>query len=141
MERFEELPLSSINIVVLKLAELLPNYPCIALHGTMGSGKTTLTMAILKDLGITSTEGSPTFSIVQPYLLQNNQPLYHIDAFRLNSEEEALQLGMDELFEEDAYFIVEWPEIISNFLPRHRIDLTIENTLANNRTYTLEYGH
>ena len=140
MERFNHIELENISLVVQHLIELLPRYPFIALEGEMGSGKTTLTVALLKALGILEPEGSPTFSLIQPYDLPNDKVLYHLDAYRINSDEEALMIGLDELFEEDAYFIVEWPEKIINFLPKQRMILTIENTGFNQRNYSIEYG-
>lgn len=141
MPQFNQLELDNINRVVEKIADLLPNYACLELTGEMGSGKTTLIMSLLQRLGIDQTEGSPTFSLIQPYMLPNKKMIYHVDAFRLNSVEEAYQLGFDELFEEEAFFIVEWPEIISTLLPEPRISLSIENPMDQHRNYTLEYGH
>lgn len=141
MLQFNQLELDNLDRVAGKIADLLPNYTCLELTGEMGSGKTTLVMSLLHLLGVEQTEGSPTFSLIQPYHLPNQRVVYHIDAFRLNSEEEAYQLGFDELFQEDAFFIVEWPEIISNLLPEPRISLKIENSMDQHRNYTLEYGH
>lgn len=141
IQRFPQIKLDRIDPVVQQLLELLPIYPCIALDGEMGSGKTTLAMALLKGLGIQHTEGSPTFNIVQPYPLDENKVLYHIDAYRINNEKEALELGFEELFEENAYFIVEWPEKITNFLPERRISLLLESTVESRRNYTLVYGN
>jgi tRNA threonylcarbamoyladenosine biosynthesis protein TsaE len=87
MERFDQLELSNIQNLAQKLAELLSKYPCLALNGDLGTGKTTLTMAILQALGIERMEGSPTFSIIQPYLLPDGKTLYHIDASRIKNEE------------------------------------------------------
>lgn len=140
MERFDRLELHGIQNLAKKLVELLSIYPYLALNGDLGTGKTTLTMAILQELGIERTEGSPTFSIIQPYLLPDGKTLYHIDAYRIKNEEEAFQLGLEELFTENAYFVVEWPEIISNFQPKVRMQLTIEYSNSNHRNYTLEYG-
>lgn len=141
MERFDRLELHGIQNLAKKLVELLSIYPYLALNGDLGTGKTTLTMAILQELGIEQTEGSPTFSIIQPYLLPDGKTLYHIDAYRIKNEEEAFQLGLEELFTENAYFVVEWPEKISNFQPKVRMQLTIEYSNSNHRNYTLEYGH
>jgi tRNA threonylcarbamoyladenosine biosynthesis protein TsaE len=141
MLQFNRLELDNINRVAEKIADLLPNYACLELRGEMGSGKTTLAMALLHLLGVEHTEGSPTFSLILPYFLPNHRVVYHIDAFRLNSEQEAYQLGFDEIFKEEAFFIVEWPEIIRNFLPEPRLSLTIENSKDHYRNYTLVYGH
>lgn len=141
MLSFQQITLDQLSTVVQTLGEVLPEYRFLALEGTMGSGKTTLTMALLDYLGSPTWEGSPTFSIIQPYELRNGMRVYHIDAYRITNDEEAFALGLEELFATSAYFIVEWPEKIRNFLPERRITLTLETSSINHRNYTLTYGY
>lgn len=86
----------------------------IALHGELGAGKTTLTQEIARLLGIKENLISPTFVIMKKYAISKNKNfkyLIHIDAYRLNSGKELLNLGWQELFEDkDNLIIVEWPE-------------------------------
>lgn len=87
----------------------------ITLSGDLGAGKTTLTQEIAKILGIKENIISPTFVIIKSYELRNKnynfKRLIHIDAYRLNSSKELLNLGWQEIFEDkNNLIIIEWPE-------------------------------
>jgi tRNA threonylcarbamoyladenosine biosynthesis protein TsaE len=98
----------------------------------MGAGKTTLIKAILKHLGVNDATSSPTFSIVNEYRLENNSPLYHFDLYRLNSEEEAYDFGIEEYLYADAWCFIEWPEKAPNLLPKDHNKILI-NILPNGK--------
>jgi tRNA threonylcarbamoyladenosine biosynthesis protein TsaE len=98
----------------------------------MGAGKTTLIKAILKHLGVNDATSSPTFSIVNEYRLENNSPLYHFDLYRLNSEEEAYDFGIEEYLYSDAWCFIEWPEKAPNLLPKDHTKILI-NILPNGK--------
>jgi tRNA threonylcarbamoyladenosine biosynthesis protein TsaE len=92
----------------------------IALYGPMGSGKTTLIKALVKELGGADGVSSPTFGLVHEYLYPNGDLLgYHFDFYRLNNETEALDMGLEEYFNQDVWFFMEWPEKIGNLLPEN----------------------
>ena len=86
-------------------------------HGEMGVGKTTLIKEICKELGTDDITSSPTFSIVNEYKTYNNDPIYHFDFYRINNEEEAYNIGVEDYFYTDAWCFIEWPSIIKNLLP------------------------
>jgi tRNA threonylcarbamoyladenosine biosynthesis protein TsaE len=86
-------------------------------HGEMGVGKTTLIKEICKELGTDDITSSPTFSIVNQYKTSNNDPIYHFDFYRVNNEEEAYNIGVEDYFYTDAWCLIEWPSIIKNLLP------------------------
>ena len=89
----------------------------IALHGDVGSGKTTICHAIVSALVPNSTfAGSPTFSLMHEYLLADGASLVHMDCYRLQNETEVLALGVEERFY-NAILLIEWPEIMKNILP------------------------
>lgn len=92
----------------------------IALHGELGAGKTTLTQEIARMLGIKENLISPTFVIMKKYAISDNanfKNLVHIDAYRLNSSQELLNLGWQELFEDNNNLIIlEWPERVPECL-------------------------
>jgi len=92
-----------------------------AFEGEMGSGKTTFITSILQALFIEETEGSPTYSIINEYLTPSGEKVYHLDCYRLKNHSEALDLGLDELFDSNAWFFVEWAEKVEFLLPPHTI--------------------
>ncbi len=106
-----------------KLGSLLFGGAFITMSGDLGAGKTTLTKAIGKAIGIKKTINSPTFTILKSYYGKIN--LHHIDAYRLEGITQ--DLGFEELFEEeDSICIVEWPHFIEYALPSERLELTIK---------------
>ena len=104
------------------------NRPVIALFAPMGAGKTTLSGAILHLLGSHDHAASPTFSIINEYLLPNGQLLYHMDWYRLRDEEEARAAGVEEALYSGHRCLVEWPEKAPLLLPDDALRVTIEIT-------------
>lgn len=100
-----------------QLAHLLEAGDVLTLEGDLGAGKTTLTKAVAKGLGITRNVSSPTFTIVKQY--EGRLPLNHLDVYRLSESDE--DLGWDELFYGDAVSIVEWAQYIDEELPKDRL--------------------
>jgi len=91
----------------------------ILLDGEMGSGKTTLIKAMVKQLGSDDEANSPTFAIVNEYRTPDF-PIYHFDLYRLNDFYEALDFGIEEyLSQPDAYVFIEWADIIADILPEN----------------------
>ncbi len=92
----------------------------MALHGTMGAGKTTLVNAICNLLKVEDVVSSPTFSVINEYrYTQNGTPkrLYHIDLYRLKDEEEAVRTGVEDCLYSGDYCFVEWPERAKGLFP------------------------
>jgi tRNA threonylcarbamoyladenosine biosynthesis protein TsaE len=99
----------------------------VVFDGEMGAGKTTFIKYICKELGVTETVNSPTFSIVNEYLSSNQNFIYHFDFYRLNSEEEAYNIGVEEYFYSGNICLIEWASKIPNLLPDKYILVKIEN--------------
>jgi len=87
-----------------------------ALHGVLGAGKTQLVKGLARGLGFAGDVTSPTFTIIHEYL-GGRLPLYHIDLYRIRSEKEAVDLGLEEYLPGDGVTIIEWPERIPSLLP------------------------
>ncbi|MFO0863446.1 MAG: tRNA (adenosine(37)-N6)-threonylcarbamoyltransferase complex ATPase subunit type 1 TsaE [Gemmataceae bacterium] len=110
----------------------------LALNGPMGAGKTFLTRAIAEALHVAepSAVNSPTFVLIQEY--DADLPIYHFDAYRLNTEAEFRDLGVHEYFAAGGVCIVEWADKFPQALPAERLEIRIEPTSADSRTVTLE---
>ena len=92
-------------------------HPILLLEAPMGAGKTTLIKALCAELGVPQVVSSPTFSLVNSYEDSNGNALYHFDLYRLNSLEEALDIGIEEYLESGNVCFLEWAEKIENHLP------------------------
>jgi tRNA threonylcarbamoyladenosine biosynthesis protein TsaE len=99
----------------------------------MGAGKTTLIKAIAKKLGVKDMASSPTFSLVNEYATEEGQVIYHFDLYRLNSEEEAYDMGIDEYFYSGNLCLIEWPEKTPNLIPLDHTAITIRQLQDDKR--------
>ena len=90
----------------------------IALAGALGAGKTHFSKGLVAGLGSGSTVTSPTFGIVHEYS-DGRLPVAHFDFYRLESEEELLELGWDDYLDRGGVVIVEWADRFATFLPSH----------------------
>ena len=95
------------------------------LTGDLGAGKTTLTKGIVEGRGAANAEevSSPTFALIHEY--GDPVSVYHIDLYRLDTEEEANRLGLDELFDKPALVLIEWGDKFPRLLPPQRIEIRI----------------
>lgn len=107
--------LSEVSSVAKTLIDQL-KYSTILFYGDLGAGKTTLIKAIVKELGSTDTVSSPTFSLINEYTIANDKTVFHLDLYRLKSENEALDLGIEELLENESLKLIEWPQKINTLL-------------------------
>ncbi len=110
----------------------------VVLHAPMGAGKTTLIKAIARQMGVTGITSSPTFSLVNEYETADGKPLYHFDLYRLNTEEEAYDMGVDEYFYSGNMCLIEWPEKTPNLIPLDHSSITIKELADGKRHVTLK---
>lgn len=111
-----------------RLAKLLKKGSIIALKGDLAGGKTTFTKGIGKALNIKQIINSPTFNILKIY--EGDLPLYHIDAYRLESC--CYDLGISE-YEDEGIMVIEWPEYYQDFLPAEYLELNFKYIDDNTR--------
>lgn len=100
----------------------LPLSGSVWLAGDLGAGKTTLTRYWLQALGHTGAVKSPTYTLVEPYSIEQNdgsiKPVYHADLYRLQDPEELSFIGFDEyLYEPNVLVIIEWASRADSYLP------------------------
>lgn len=123
----EEYTLDEVPRMAAALLQRYPDCHLFLLTGELGAGKTTLAKAICRALGVREAVTSPTFSIVNEYQRQGGDPVFHIDLYRLESEEEALGIGIEDYLHSPYYTLVEWPGIIQNLLPVGYLSIHIES--------------
>ena len=95
----------------------------ILFHGDMGVGKTTLIKEICKILGTEDLISSPTFSIVNEYITSNNETIFHFDFYRIDNEEEAYNIGVEDYFDSNHWCLIEWPSVVENLLPLENVNV------------------
>lgn len=108
-------------------------HPILLLEAPMGAGKTTLIKALCSELGVMQAVSSPTFSLVNSYQDSEGKTLYHFDLYRLNSLEEALDIGIEEYLDSGARCMIEWPERIRPLLSDAFHQIQIEPLGADTR--------
>jgi tRNA threonylcarbamoyladenosine biosynthesis protein TsaE len=109
-----------------------------ALDGDLGAGKTTFLQAAGKHLGIAEAIQSPTFSLVNEYRLPSGAPVYHFDFYRINTPEEALDIGVEEYFYSGARCWIEWASCIEPYLPVPRLSIHIRRRENEERIFEIE---
>ena len=105
----------------------------IFLKGDLGTGKTTLVKEILKFYGLSEPVTSPTFTIIEPYLIKNKK-IYHIDLYRIKNRKELEVLGIDEYSNEsDSIIFIEWPERGEGFFKDCDLEIQLNHLSENSR--------
>lgn len=108
------------------------DYTVFAFYGAMGAGKTTFINALCHELGVADDEtNSPSFAIINEYRSDTTAELiYHFDCYRLENEQEAVEIGAEDYFDCGAVCLIEWPERIEALLPDDtvRVDLVADET-------------
>lgn len=112
-------------------------YNIILFEGEMGGGKTTLISALTKAIGSDDLVSSPTFSIVNEYHFDKGL-IFHFDMYRIDNENEIIDIGFDEYLEFGTWVFIEWPEKIPNLLPEKFSKLHLNIIDNNKRKLTLK---
>jgi len=118
--------------VGMRLGGLLRRGDVVCLQGELGAGKTTLVQGLAQGWGSLDPVSSPTFIIVNNYRRPDDGQLYHMDAYRLVSAFEAVELDLDEMLAQGP-LLVEWPERIQEILPDERMWISFEYIAEENR--------
>lgn len=123
------------------LAELTASCSVVALHGELGAGKTAFVQALAQTLGVTEPVTSPTFAILNRYTTSHArwQTLLHMDAYRIEHENELGPLRFSELITQpDTIFCIEWAAQVAAALPPHTLHLTFSIDAIDARVVAVE---
>ncbi len=109
------------------LVSLRDKADIIAFYGAMGAGKTTLIKNLCHRMGVTDEVNSPTFAIVNEYVTEEGESVYHFDFYRIKKLEEAYDIGFENYFDSGNLCLIEWPEMIEPLLPEKYIRVEIQH--------------
>lgn len=138
MKKIEIESLSDLPKVADAVLGELHGRSVVLFRGPMGAGKTTLISRIAAALGAQDTVTSPTFALVNQYEGEGGRRIYHFDFYRINTLEEALDLGYEEYFYSGDLCLVEWPEKIEPLLPDDALTVTITVGEDEERGFVIE---
>ena len=110
----------------------------ISLRGSLGAGKTVFAKGVARSLGITEAIVSPTFTLVQEY--DGRLPMYHMDLYRITSEEDFQMIGGEDMLYSDGVCLIEWSEVIDAMLPENTLYIEIKVNDDQSRTVSLKGG-
>ena len=117
-----------------KLAEQAVSGQIYCLDGELGTGKTVFTQGFAAGLGIMEPVNSPTFTIVQVYVV-GRLDFYHFDVYRIADVEEMYEIGCEEYFDGEGVCLIEWAYLIEEILPQNVIHIKIEKNLEKGFDY------
>lgn len=130
----QEYSLTELPVIAKKIIDAVTT-KMVLFNGEMGAGKTTLIKEVVKQLGVNDVANSPTFSLVNEYLTDDNITIYHFDFYRIEDEDEAYDIGVEEYFyNEDAWCFIEWGNKVENLLPLDFTSINIDVVNENLRT-------
>ena len=129
----------SLDEIHLAAQQIILNSPSkiVLFQGKMGAGKTTLIKEVARMLGVLGATSSPTFSLVNEYHINDHDVLYHFDLYRLESEVEGLDFGIEDYLYSGYWCFIEWPEKISNMIPDVHTLVTLEVLNEEKRLLTI----
>jgi tRNA threonylcarbamoyladenosine biosynthesis protein TsaE len=113
------------------LKKLLHPGTVVCFHGEMGAGKTTFIKILLREMGVKGEVDSPTFAIVNEYALPNGNPVFHFDFYRLKTPREAIDIGLEDYLDAGEICLMEWPDLVLDFLPEDRIAVHIQDAIKH----------
>lgn len=108
-----------------RLAGVLRGGLSVWLQGNLGAGKTTLVRGLLRGLGYEGKVKSPTYTLVEPYVISGLY-LYHFDLYRFVDPEEWEAAGFRDYFNDESVCLIEWPEKAGELLPHADLEITLQ---------------
>lgn len=125
MEKFQVKKEEDLKGISQKFLEYVEEHKVFAFYGEMGVGKTTFISYLAEALDVEGQISSPTYGYVNEYLSPKYGTIYHFDLYRIASEEEAYDIGIEEYIYGDDIVFIEWAENIENLLPKDYVKVNI----------------
>ncbi len=138
MKQIEVDSLASLPEVAKLILESLNGRTVVILDGAMGSGKTTLVKQIAAELGSSDCVTSPTFAIVNEYILGDGDSMFHFDMYRIEELREARDMGFEEYLHSGALCFIEWAERVEELLPEDAMVVRIAAPSECERVFKIE---
>ena len=113
--------LDEIETIAQNFLQIVKPNKVFAFSGDLGAGKTTFINALCKQLRVTESVTSPTYSIIQEYAGDNDEVIYHIDLYRLKSDREAMDAGIEDCIISGEICMIEWPERAPSLFPAETV--------------------
>ena len=136
---FEAHTIDDLKKISQDFLEQFKDYNVFAFKAEMGAGKTTFISTLLKAMGVEDEISSPTYSYVNEYHSPYFGKIYHFDLYRIESEEEAYDIGIEEYLYGNSYVFLEWGEKIDNLLPENTVWIKITVHKNGSRTFEVDY--
>lgn len=129
--------LSEIDAAARVFLKEIQGHSLVAFYAPMGSGKTTFTTAICRQLGVDGDAvSSPTFAIVNEYRTSSGEPVFHFDFYRIENISEALDIGFYDYIDSGCLCLMEWPENIEEIIPDEALKVSISVSMDGSRVIT-----
>lgn len=113
------------RLIAQEISKICKKGDVLGISGNMGSGKSTFIRYFIRNISNAKSVPSPSYNIILPYETKHFV-IYHMDVWRLQNHNEALSLGITEMFD-DSVFLIEWAEKIKMILPNNSLMLSIKN--------------
>ncbi|MDE3213224.1 MAG: tRNA (adenosine(37)-N6)-threonylcarbamoyltransferase complex ATPase subunit type 1 TsaE [Bacteroidota bacterium] len=130
--------LSEIQEVARMLLTLPGDIRILTFSGNLGAGKTTLIQALSRELGVVDQVSSPTFSIIQQYQTRKGGWIHHLDLYRIESDREAINAGVEESLFSGDWCLVEWPEKAPSLFAENTLHLHLAVAQGDRRKMFLK---
>lgn len=127
-----------ISLAAKEFISVVGDRRVFSFDGKMGAGKTTFIKAICKELQVQDNVCSPTFAICNVYFSETEGEVYHFDFYRLDSEEQALDIGVEENFYSGQWCFIEWGDNVKSLIPEDCTYVRIEEIEDKQRRIIVE---
>ena len=129
--------ITEIDKVSRIIIELIKQKNKVLFSGPLGSGKTTLIKNVMHDLGYNEHVSSPTFSLINEYIIKDKM-IYHIDLYRVNGLDELYEIGFEEYLRNGNLCLIEWPEIAIKMIYKDFIHIKLKEISKTKRSIEIK---